>query len=320
MDVILAKTAGFCMGVDLALRRLNKLVKAAEGRPIYILGPIIHNPQVLKKYAEQGVVIAEKPEEVPSGAYVVIRAHGITRQVEQDLRARDVIIKDATCPRVKKAQLLIGRNTKDGSELLLYGEADHPEVKGLVSYAENGHFLFDSEEELDAYSLSPDKSYVLAAQTTQDRVLFDAMADKLKNDPNLNVTVLETICDATKLRQKEAGELADEVDYMVVVGGFNSGNTRRLAQVASDLGTPCQHVETVSDLNLDALRGYVRVGVTAGASTPRHLIEEVLDALEELCSVRLVGAFPFLKIQGPDDCPRGVSPGSTSGPEVRLHR
>lgn len=282
MEVVLAETAGFCMGVDLALRRLDKLVIAAEGQPLYNLGPIIHNPQVLKKYADQGVIIVDAPEDVPDGACVVIRAHGITRQVEASLRARDVVIKDATCPRVKKAQLLIGRHTQDGQELLLYGEEDHPEVKGLVSYAGNGHFVFGSEEELDGYELSKDKSYVLAAQTTQDRVLFDIMAKRLSEDPELDVTVLETICDATKLRQKEASELADEVDFMVVIGGYNSGNTRRLAQVVAERGTPCCHVETAGELSLSDLAQYQKIGVTAGASTPRHLINEVLDALEGL--------------------------------------
>lgn len=282
MEIVLAETAGFCMGVDLALRRLDKLVAAAEGRPIFILGPIIHNPQVLKMYADQGVTIAHEPEDVASGAYVVIRAHGITRDVEASLRARDIVIKDATCPRVKKAQLLIARYTADGQELLLYGENEHPEVKGLVSYAGNGHFVFGSQEELDSYPLEKGKSYVLAAQTTQDRVLFDAMAERLSANPDVDIAVLETICDATKLRQKEASELARKVDYMVVVGGYNSGNTRRLAQVAVDNGTPSMHVETVNDLDLDALKGHSRIGVTAGASTPRHLIDEVLDALESL--------------------------------------
>lgn len=282
MEIILAETAGFCMGVDLALRRLDKLVIAAEGRPIFILGPIIHNPQVLARYAEQGVTMANNPDEVTDGAYVVIRAHGITRQVEKRLRARNAIIKDATCPRVKKAQLLIGRHTQEGQELLLYGEVEHPEVKGLVSYAENGHFIFDSEEELAAYTLKKGKSYVLAAQTTQDRVVFDAMAKELEENTDISVTVLETICDATKLRQNEAHDLSDKVDFMVVVGGYSSGNTRRLAQVAEDNGTPSKHVETVADLDLDALKKYATIGVTAGASTPRHSIDEVLEALESL--------------------------------------
>ncbi len=270
------------MGVDLALRRLDKLVAAAEGHPIYILGPIIHNPQVLKQYAEQGVIIAKEPDDVPSGADVVIRAHGITRQVQAALKARDVVIKDATCPRVKKAQLLIARHTKEGQTLLLYGEADHPEVRGLVSYAANDHFLFGSDEELQQYPFDKGKTYVLAAQTTQDRVLFDSMAERLRTNPEVDVTVLETICDATRLRQKEAKDLGRHVDFMVVIGGFNSGNTRRLAQVVNDQGTPCQHIETLEDLDLAVVRQYDRIGVTAGASTPKHLIEEVLDALDRL--------------------------------------
>ena len=270
------------MGVDLALRRLDRLISSAEGRPIFILGPIIHNPQVLRKYAEQGVTMVESPDEVPAGAYVVIRAHGIARQIEAELRARDVKVKDATCPRVKKAQLLIGRNTRDGRELLLYGEAIHPEVAGLVSYAESGYFVFGSEEELDMYPLHGGKKYVLAAQTTQDRVLFDKMSGKLTANKDLDVLVLETICDATKLRQKEANELASEVDFMIVVGGYNSGNTRRLAQVVSDRGTPCKHIETINDLSLDGMSQYGKIGVTAGASTPRHLINDVLDALTSI--------------------------------------
>lgn len=282
MEVILAETAGFCMGVDMALTKLDQLVAEPDGHPIYILGPIIHNPQVLKRYADKGVIMVHDPAEVPAGAHVVIRAHGITRQVEESLRERQVIIKDATCPRVKKAQLLIERNTAGGCKLLLYGEVDHPEVAGLVSYAENGHFVFGSAEELAEYELSPDERYVLAAQTTQDRVQFEAIAERLTGRGDLDVTVLETICDATKLRQAEAKELAKTVDFMVVVGGYNSGNTRRLAKVVSEEGTPCEHVETVDELPLSALARYKRIGVTAGASTPRVLIDQVLAGLESL--------------------------------------
>jgi 4-hydroxy-3-methylbut-2-enyl diphosphate reductase len=282
VEVILAETAGFCMGVDLALRRLDKLVAAADGRPIHILGPIIHNPQVLARYAEQGVIIAETPDEVPDGAYAVIRAHGITREVERALRARNVIIKDATCPRVKKAQLLIARHTSGGEVLLLYGERDHPEVRGLVSYAGNGHHVFGSEEELADIALRPGTPYVLAAQTTQDRAVFEAMVKRLERDSALDILVLHTICDATRLRQSETSRLADQVDFMVVVGGLNSGNTRRLAQVATERGTPCVHVETADELDLGVLRRHARVGVTAGASTPRVLIDDVLRTLEGL--------------------------------------
>ncbi|WP_272701142.1 4-hydroxy-3-methylbut-2-enyl diphosphate reductase [Desulfovibrio sp. Fe33] len=282
MEVILAETAGFCMGVDMALTKLDQLVAEPDGHPIYILGPIIHNPQVLKRYADKGVIMVHDPAEVPAGAHVVIRAHGITRQVEESLRERQVLIKDATCPRVKKAQLLIERNTADGGKLLLYGEADHPEVAGLVSYAGNGHFVFGSAEELAGYELTPGERYVLAAQTTQDRVEFEAIAESLAGRGDLDVVVLETICDATKLRQTEAKELAKKVDFMVVVGGYNSGNTRRLAKVVTEQGTPCKHVETMEELPMNELAGYKRIGVTAGASTPRLLIDEVLAGLKAL--------------------------------------
>lgn len=282
MEVILAETAGFCMGVDLALTKLDQLVAEPDGHPIYILGPIIHNPQVLKRYADKGVVMVHDPAEVPAGAHVVIRAHGITRQVEDSLRGRKVRIKDATCPRVKKAQLLIERNTADDGELLLYGEADHPEVAGLVSYAQGGHFVFGSADELAGHALTQGKRYVLAAQTTQDRVHFESIAQELAGRDDLEVVVLETICDATKLRQTEARNLAQDVDFMVVVGGYNSGNTRRLAQVVSEQGTPCKHVETVDELPLDDLARYKRIGVTAGASTPRQLIDKVLAGLQSL--------------------------------------
>ena len=226
--------------------------------------------------------MVDSPDEVPSGVLVVIRAHGITRQVEESLRARDVKIKDATCPRVKKAQLLIGRHTNKDSILLLYGEADHPEVAGLVSYAANGYFVFDSEEQLAEYGLRKDTRYVLAAQTTQDRILFDKISKQLQSNTDLDVTVLETICDATKLRQTEARKLASEVDFMVIIGGYNSGNTRRLAQVVAEEGTPCKHVETYAELPVRELAGYSRIGVTAGASTPRVLIDQVLDGLGSL--------------------------------------
>ncbi len=278
--VKLAKTAGFCMGVDLALQRLDRLIEERAGQPIHILGPIIHNPQVLERYARKGVVIAEEPQDVPERGYVVIRAHGITRQVEAELEARNVTIKDATCPKVKKAQLLIARHTKDGRDLLLYGEEDHPEVRGLVSYAHNKALVFGDPRELEAFSWKADKGYVLAAQTTQDRQLFERMAKELEADSAKDVVVLHTICDATKLRQKEAMQLAREVDAMVVVGGRNSGNTRRLAQVVQEQGTPAVHVETADELDPEVYGKFARVGVTAGASTPRDLVEAVIRKLE----------------------------------------
>ena len=282
MEVLLAETAGFCMGVDLALTRLDSLLAETDVGPVHTLGPIIHNPQVLDHYGKRGVSVARGLEDIPSGAAVVIRAHGVPRSLQEGLETLGARVVDATCPKVKKAQMLIGREAARGRKLLLYGEADHPEVRGLLSYAGPDAFVFDSREEFEAHVLDPDARYVLAAQTTQDREVFEALAADLSARPGLDVKVLQTICDATRLRQEDAVRIAREVDYMVVVGGRESGNTRRLAQVAAAQGTPCVHVETAEELPLDELRKCRRVGLTAGASTPRELVAGIFHLLKEL--------------------------------------
>lgn len=281
VEVIRAETAGFCMGVDLALNKLDSLIDKNESVKIYILGPIIHNPQVLEDYEKQGVITAESTEDIPEGAYVVIRAHGIPKQAEEDLRSRGVYVIDATCPKVKKAQLLIKKNTEDNRILLLYGEDSHPEVKGLLSYAPSGTHLFDSLEELDAIELDPDKKYCLAAQTTQDRKIYEESIKYLEKK-NIDFVTLNTICDATRQRQEEAITLSGEVDHMIVVGGRISGNTRRLVQVVETAGTKCTHVEVESELPLDELKGLKKIGLTAGASTPKRLVDSIEQTLERL--------------------------------------
>ncbi|NDV22528.1 4-hydroxy-3-methylbut-2-enyl diphosphate reductase [Desulfovibrio sp. JC022] len=281
VEVIRAKTAGFCMGVDLALNKLDSLIEKDEDRKIYILGPIIHNPQVLEDYEKQGVFTAKTPEDVPDGAYVVIRAHGIPKAVEDDLRQRGVNVIDATCPKVKKAQLLIQRNTEDDRVLLLYGEDSHPEVKGLLSYGPAGPHLFDSLEELQDIDLDPKQKYCLAAQTTQDRVIYEDCINYLKSK-GLDFVTLKTICDATRQRQDEAISLSEEVDHMIVVGGRISGNTRRLVQVVETAGTKCTHVEIADELPLEDLKDMKKIGLTAGASTPKRLVDGIQKILEDL--------------------------------------
>jgi len=283
MEVIRAATAGFCMGVVLALQKLDELVESGSGRgAIYTLGPIIHNPQVMAAYAERGVHTADSPKDIPPGATAVIRAHGVPLGTQEDLRERGVQVVDATCPKVKKAQLLIEKEALQGRMLILYGEKSHPEVKGLLSYARAGAFLFDSREKLDRFALSPRKTYCLAAQTTQDRETFDLIVRDLSRHKECDLTVLQTICDATRQRQEEAVRIAREMDFMVVVGGFNSGNTRRLVQVVTARRIPVLHVETARDLPLDNMRNYTKIGLTAGASTPKEAIDEIHSTLAAL--------------------------------------
>ena len=283
MEFVRAKSAGFCMGVSLALRKLDEIIAKKEiPGDIYILGPIIHNPQVVKEYAEKGVIAVSSPEEIPPGAIVVIRAHGISKQVQSALQQRGIYVIDATCPKVKEACMLIEKNTADGRVLLLYGEETHPEVKCLLSYAAGESVVFDSLEKCRKQILDPGKEYCLAAQTTQDKSIFDEISRNLSARKDLDLVVLHTICDATKRRQGEAIRLAEQVDLFIVAGGYNSSNTRRLAQVIESHGTKALHVETAAELPMDKLRKYNKIGLTAGASTPKKIVDEIQEKLESL--------------------------------------
>ena len=284
MDVIRAKRAGFCMGVALALHKLDSMVAARQGEQVATLGDIIHNPQVLDDYARKGVRRLGAASEAQADMAVLIRAHGITRSMEEELRGRCARVEDATCPRVKKAQLAIAEATAAGRELLLYGEADHPEVRGLISYAAGQSRIFSSQAELDALLERvpfEGRPVVLAAQTTQDRLIFDEMRARLSERFGEALIVLDTICDATRQRQEEAVELAGKVQAMVVVGGKTSGNTRRLAELARTRGVPTVLVETADELDPAFFSGVQTVGLTAGASTPGYIIDEVEARLKE---------------------------------------
>jgi 4-hydroxy-3-methylbut-2-enyl diphosphate reductase len=284
MDVIRAKRAGFCMGVALALHKLDSMVAARQGEQVATLGDIIHNPQVLDDYARKGVRRLGAALEAQADMAVLIRAHGITRSMEEELRGRCARVEDATCPRVKKAQLAIAEATAAGRELLLYGEADHPEVRGLISYAAGQSHIFSSQTELEALLERvpfDGRPVVLAAQTTQDRLIFDEMRSRLSVRFGEALTVLDTICDATRQRQEEAMELAGKVQAMAVVGGKTSGNTRRLAELARTRGVPTVLVETADELDPAFFSGVQTVGLTAGASTPGYIIDEVEARLRE---------------------------------------
>ncbi|OLN27498.1 4-hydroxy-3-methylbut-2-enyl diphosphate reductase [Desulfovibrio sp. DV] len=283
MKLLRAETAGFCMGVDLALKKLTSLIDTPTGevaKTIVTFGPIIHNPQVLEEFAAKGVGVVNDPADIPGHATVVIRAHGIPEPVRQAIKTRGAQLVDATCPKVKKAQTLIFAQARHGKVLLLFGEEDHPEVKGLLSYATAGAYVFDSMAELEELSLPHGPAYFLAAQTTQDEQEFLRIRDYLKDRFGTELAVLSTICNATMNRQQEAMDLAAAVDFLVVVGGRDSGNTRRLAQVARTAGTPSVHVETADELSPEMFANYHTIGLTAGASTPKKIIDRVQQVLE----------------------------------------
>lgn len=275
MQIIRSQNAGFCMGVALALTKLDKLTK--ESTLVATYGPIIHNPHVLEKYAKMGVACILHHSEAQPGSHVLIRAHGIPKEMEAKLQMRsDIFITDATCPRVKDAQNSITKATKNGEFLVLFGEAKHPEVEGLVSYAMNGYMVAnDYEEILDYLKKNKKKELVLAVQTTQDKIAFDLLKKNIKYLELNNVVILNTICDATNARQSEALEIAKKVDIMIVVGGKNSGNTRRLAEIVSVNNLPTLLIESADELKELFFKEAQTVGLTAGASTPRELVDEV---------------------------------------------
>lgn len=284
MEIIRASTAGFCMGVSLALQKLEEelsMPRNTSKSRICTLGPIIHNPQVLADFESRGVVCINDRQDVRPEDRVLIRAHGIPRETEEQLRRIGAAVSDATCPRVKKAQLSIAAATGNGATLLLFGESEHPEVRGLVSYARGDAYIFSAEKELGSIELFSDSFYVLASQTTQDRETFDTIREKLSEIlPNL--VVLQTICDATRKRQEEARRIARMVEAMVVVGGKQSGNTRRLAHLAAQSGIATFHIESCTELRKENFLKKNRIGLTAGASTPKSIIDETENWLRNL--------------------------------------
>lgn len=278
------------MGVSLALRQLDEAIAAhthgggaARGGRIATLGPVIHNPRVIAEYERKGVLCFNGVSEAREEDMVLIRAHGVPRDVESALLARGATVIDATCPKVKKAQLAIAaEREKNGGTLLLYGEKDHPEVRGLISYADNDAMVFPDGAAFEEIVLEPEKEYFLAAQTTQDILGFKAICERAGERLGHDVPMLSTICDATRKRQAEVLELARTVDVMVVVGGSNSGNTRRLADVAEAQGIAALRVEDVRELSPAMFSGVSSVGLTAGASTPSGHIDDVERWLKKI--------------------------------------
>ncbi|MDR1946354.1 MAG: 4-hydroxy-3-methylbut-2-enyl diphosphate reductase [Desulfovibrio sp.] len=288
MRVMRAESAGFCLGVSLALQRLEReqALSGERGGRLITLGPVIHNPLLMSHYTQSGVICDDAPHDLRPEDRVLIRAHGIPRDVEAALKESGVSIADATCPKVKKARSAIGKAHAAGGVLLLLGERDHPEVRGLLSYAGPSAQVFADLEELRSQPLDPETDYFLAAQTTQSRAIFNLAVDDTARRLRREVPALDTICDATSARQQEVSELCATVASMVVVGGFNSGNTKRLAETAAEAGVFAVHVERPSDFSQEDLRRIRSagspVGLSAGASTPVEQIDAVQNFLEQM--------------------------------------
>ena len=279
MQIILAKTAGFCFGVNRAVKLTYELLE--QGRPVATLGPLIHNPQVVEDLESKGAITCDSVDDVPDGYEVVIRSHGVGQSVYDKISTRRLAYHDATCPFVTKIHKIAARAGAEGAMLLVAGDAKHPEVQGIVGHTTGKVEVFANLAELEKLlpELTQQKSIFAVAQTTFNVQSWETCKEFLKNQCT-NAKIFDTICKATWARQQEAEDLSQKCDHMVVIGGHHSSNTQKLLQVAAR-HTKAINVETADELDKDWLNGARIVGVTAGASTPSSIIEEVLNCMSE---------------------------------------
>ena len=279
MQIILAKTAGFCFGVNRAVKLTYELLE--QGRPVATLGPLIHNPQVVEDLESKGAITCDSVDDVPDGYEVVIRSHGVGQSVYDKILTRRLAYHDATCPFVTKIHKIAARAGAEGAMLLVAGDAKHPEVQGIVGHTTGKVEVFANLAELEKLlpELTQQKSIFAVAQTTFNVQSWETCKEFLKNQCT-NAKIFDTICNATWARQQEAEDLSQKCDHMVVIGGHHSSNTQKLLQVAAR-HTKAINVETADELDKDWLNGARIVGVTAGASTPSSIIEEVLNCMSE---------------------------------------
>ncbi len=273
MEVLLADKAGFCFGVK---RAINTAFKAAGEGNVYCLGPLIHNPQEVERLRRAGVQVVEDFSALAEGDHLIIRSHGVPPRVLKDAREKGLKIIDLTCPFVSKAQRYAEALHKEGYQVVVVGEKDHPEVQSILGYAgDNGLVV---EKAAGTAGVQFKNRLGVVAQTTQSYSNFSQIVLKLLS-LSKELKVFNTICSSTKERQEAAHELAGRVDVMLVVGGRNSANTSRLVDLCRKEGKPTYHIEVADEIDPRWFEGVARAGVTAGASTPDWVVEEVLRKL-----------------------------------------
>ena len=281
MEIKLAKTAGFCFGVNRAVDMLYSMVE--NGERVCTLGPIIHNPQVIADLENKGVVIISDENSVPDDTKVVIRTHGVEKQVIDTLRGNGVEFCDATCPFVRKIHKIITENSDEDTVVFIAGDENHPEVQGIRSYCKGESVVFKNSTDLEKIAHEHEeysqKEIIVVWQTTFNTIEWEKCLKKLKKHYT-NARIFDTICSATNERQEEAMRLAEICDAMIIVGGRQSSNTAKLKAVCENC-CPTYLIETAKELSEIDLSGCKRVGVTAGASTPAAIIKEVLSTMSE---------------------------------------
>ena len=275
MEVIVAKTAGFCFGVERAVNQVYDQIKHGSG-PIYTLGPIIHNEGVVRDLEEKGVKVLNSENEILTltEGTVIIRSHGVGKHIYDMLKAQGVQIVDATCPFVKKIHRIVQEQNLQGRRVIIIGDETHPEVEGIKGWGDARTMVVKNEEQMEKLPSFTGEKLCIVSQTTFNYNKFKDLVEKFEKK-GYDILVLNTICNATQERQVEAERIASQVDAMIVIGGKNSSNTRKLYEICQKECKDTYYIQTLDDLNPESVNSVRSVGITAGASTPKKIIEEV---------------------------------------------
>ena len=276
MEIKLAKSAGFCFGVKRAVETVYEQVRKHEDQKIYTYGPIIHNDEVIRDLEEKGVHVLESEEELEKAGdgVVIIRSHGVPKRICNMLDKKGIPYVDATCPFVKKIHQIVSEQSQKGAHIIIIGNPAHPEVKGIQGWAGEDVDVVLTAEDAQAVCVEAGKPVCVVAQTTYNYNKFKDLVEIISKK-GYDITVLNTICSATKERQQEAERIAKEVDAMIVIGDKKSSNTQKLFEICNYACNNTYYIQTLDDLDMNQLRSVETVGITAGASTPNKIIEEV---------------------------------------------
>ena len=275
MEVITAKSAGFCFGVKRAVEKVYE-VADRKNDPVYTYGPIIHNEEVVKDLEKKGVSVLETEEELKNltEGTVIIRSHGVPRRIYDQIREQGLDYVDVTCPFVLKIHRIVERESKAGRHIVIIGNRTHPEVEGIRGWCEGPSTVIRTKEEAEDFLKNPPEKVCIVSQTTFNYKNFQELVEILAKK-RYDRLVLNTICNATNERQAEAAEIAKTVDAMIVIGGRHSSNTQKLFEICSGECKNTYYIQTLADLDSDRFQSIQCVGITAGASTPNKIIEEV---------------------------------------------
>lgn len=275
MEVTLAKSAGFCFGVKRAVEMVYKETEQKSSN-VYTYGPIIHNEEVVKDLEKKGVKVINKFEDLDKikEGTVIIRSHGVEEKIYKQLEKQGVQIVDATCPFVKKIHNIVKEQNELGNDIIIIGNANHPEVEGIRGWANGNAFVIETEQEAEEYVLKNNNKVCIVAQTTFNYKKFQDLVEIISKK-GYDILALNTICNATEERQTEARKLARNSDAMIVIGGTTSSNTQKLYEICKKECENTYYIQTLVDLDLEHFKSFRNVGITAGASTPNNIIKEV---------------------------------------------